>query len=110
MKNAQDLNGLALDPIGNDVWRPCDNQFASPFYTSGSAHPGMFDEHRNLSLDFVTLFDGSHRMIGGDIVDEIVKVPLCRWKPFQNQARFLCLVVLRAISLRLAAHRPQTCA
>jgi hypothetical protein len=108
MKNTQDLNGFSFNAVSDNEGRPDDNQFPRPFYTSGSAHPWMVLKQRGLRFNFITLFDGRNRMIIGNIIDKIVKIPLSRWKPFQNQFCFPCLVVRCASSLRLAAHPPRT--
>jgi hypothetical protein len=110
MKNTQDLKRFSYNAVSNDEGSPDDNQFPRPFYASGSAHTRMVLKQRYLRFDFITLFDCCNRVIGRDIIDKIVKIPLSRRKPFQDQFCFLCLVARCASSVRLAAHLPRTCA
>ncbi len=69
----------------------------------------MIPQQRYLRFDFITLRDGCARMFSGDIIDEIIKIPLRRWKSLHDQFRFRCLVARCASSFLLAAHLPRTC-
>jgi len=51
MKYANDLNGIILDSIGNDVRRAGHNQFTGANYSAGPARRGMPGEPRNCRFD-----------------------------------------------------------
>lgn len=83
MKNPEYLDGLSFEAIGYDVWDAGNHQFPRPFCPARSAQMAVVKQHGYLTFDFIALFNGSHRIVLGDKVNDLVEVKQRLREPLQ---------------------------
>jgi hypothetical protein len=69
VKDAQDLDLAALQPVGDDVGGAADDQLAGIGASAGATDARVIDEAAHIGFDLVEEAQGSARIPGNDIVD-----------------------------------------
>ena len=85
MKNSQYLDLTRLDAIRGDKGGANNHQFSGPFDTTCPTALTMLNQTRYLLFNFITLSNGSHRIIISNKVNYRVEITLGGGQPFDNQ-------------------------
>lgn len=74
MENPENLDGTFFNAVGGDVWSADNHQFPRPLDPPRSPLMMVGQQPRHLGFDLVTLFDGSHWIVFGDVVNDLFKI------------------------------------
>ena len=74
MQKPQDLNRFCLNAIDRKIRGADYYQLPRPCYPPRPAKLGVVEQHRNLTINLITLLHGGHRIVTGDKIDDLIEV------------------------------------